>query len=132
MNSLTKDDICWVWEIIKDKLTPYDSAFSFVGEELDVEFMVVTRRAVFRRGYKGMDPATIPQFKEGYEDKVVKRLLEGEGLDHLEFATPKTSPDVLVWVATLYQSAPSEKTHLSRVQIADTKNFIIFNRLSQA
>ncbi|SJL09521.1 uncharacterized protein ARMOST_12899 [Armillaria ostoyae] len=66
---LTKDDICWVWEIIEDKLTPYGSAFSFVGEELDVEFMVVTRRA------------------EGDEGKVVRRLLEEEGLDHLEFAT---------------------------------------------
>ncbi|PBK73298.1 hypothetical protein ARMSODRAFT_971769 [Armillaria solidipes] len=84
---LTKDDICWVWEIIEDKLTPYGCAFSFVGEELDVEFMVVTRRAMFRRGYTGMDPATIPQFKEGNEGKVVRRLIEEEGLDHLEFST---------------------------------------------
>ncbi|PBK95221.1 hypothetical protein ARMGADRAFT_1011093 [Armillaria gallica] len=49
--------------------------------------MVVTRRAVFKRGYKGMDPPTIPQFKEGDEEKVVRRLLEEEGLDHLAFAT---------------------------------------------
>ncbi|KAK0448543.1 hypothetical protein EV421DRAFT_1782943 [Armillaria borealis] len=48
--------------------------------------MVVTRRAVFRRGYNDMDPANIPQFKEGDEEKVVRRVLE-EGVDHLEFAT---------------------------------------------
>lgn len=31
--------------------------------------MVVTRRAVFRGGYKRMDPATIPQLKDGYKEK---------------------------------------------------------------
>ncbi|SJL09516.1 uncharacterized protein ARMOST_12894 [Armillaria ostoyae] len=29
-------------------------------------------------GFKGMDPATIPQFKEGDEEMVVRRLLEEE------------------------------------------------------
>ncbi|KAK0448547.1 hypothetical protein EV421DRAFT_1900265 [Armillaria borealis] len=84
--SFTKDRINRVWRMIENKLGPYGSGFSFVGEEWRAEFMVVTRRAVFRRGYKGMDPATIPQFKEGDEEKVVRRLIE-EGVDHLEFAT---------------------------------------------
>ncbi|KAK0462441.1 uncharacterized protein EV420DRAFT_1639663 [Desarmillaria tabescens] len=63
---LTKDDIYWVWEITEDKLTPYGSRFPFVGEELDAEFMV---------------------FKEGEQEKLARKLLEEEGLGHLEFAT---------------------------------------------
>ncbi|KAG7442603.1 uncharacterized protein BT62DRAFT_996539 [Guyanagaster necrorhizus] len=61
-------------QLTKDNIgLPYGSRSSCVGEVLDAEFMIVTRSAVFRKGYKGMDPAKIPQFKEG--------------LDHLEFAT---------------------------------------------
>ncbi|PBK95231.1 hypothetical protein ARMGADRAFT_1077991 [Armillaria gallica] len=61
--------------------------FSFVGEELDAEFMVVTQTSVFKNGYLGMDPSSIPQFKEGEREKTMRKLLEEEGLDHLEFAT---------------------------------------------
>ncbi|PBK73294.1 hypothetical protein ARMSODRAFT_1014879 [Armillaria solidipes] len=82
----TNDRINRLWRIIENKLGPYGSGFSFVGEERHAEFMIVTRRAVFRRGYKDMDPASIPQFKEGDEEKVLRRVLE-EGVDHLEFAT---------------------------------------------
>ncbi len=56
---LLDDDITWAWELIEDKLTPYGSRFSFVGEELNAEFMVVTQSAVFWKGYKGMDPSLI-------------------------------------------------------------------------
>ncbi|KAK0240909.1 hypothetical protein EDD85DRAFT_948004 [Armillaria nabsnona] len=73
--------------IIERKVKPYGSRFSFVGEELYAEFMVVTQRAVFRKGYLGMDPAKIPQFEEGEREKVAGDLLEAEGLDHLKFAT---------------------------------------------
>ncbi len=76
---LTKDDIYWVWELIEDKLVPYGSKFSFVGEELDAEFMVVTQTSVFKNGYLGMDPALIPQFKEGEREKIMRKLLEEEG-----------------------------------------------------
>ncbi len=51
----------------RNKFGPYDSTFSFVGKEWHVEF---------RTGYKGMVPATILQFKEGDEEKVVRRVLE--------------------------------------------------------
>ncbi|KAK0430278.1 hypothetical protein EV421DRAFT_1935727 [Armillaria borealis] len=84
---LTKDDIYWVWELIEDKLVPYGSRFSFVGEELDAEFMAVTQTFVFKNGYLGMDPALIPQFKEGGREKFVRKLLAEEGLGHLEFST---------------------------------------------
>ncbi|KAK0240907.1 hypothetical protein EDD85DRAFT_1019840 [Armillaria nabsnona] len=84
---LLDDDITWAWEIIEDKLTPYGSRFSFVGEELNAEFMVITQSAVFWKGYKGMDPALIPQFKEGEQEKVARKLLEEEGLGFLVFAT---------------------------------------------
>ncbi len=76
---LAKDDIYWVWELIEDKLVPYGSRFSFVGEELDAEFMVVTQTSVFKNGYLGMDPALIPQFKEGEREKIARKLLEEEG-----------------------------------------------------
>ncbi|KAK0448559.1 hypothetical protein EV421DRAFT_1783014, partial [Armillaria borealis] len=76
---LLDDDITWAWEIIEDKVQCYGSRFSFVGEELNAEFM----------GYKGMDPALIPRFKlkEGEREKVARKLLAEEGLGHLEFAT---------------------------------------------
>ncbi|SJL09528.1 uncharacterized protein ARMOST_12907 [Armillaria ostoyae] len=83
----TKDRINKVWQIIERKVKPYGSRFSFVGEELYAEFMVVTQRAVFRKGYLGMDPAKIPQFEEGEREKVARDLLEAEGLVHLKFAT---------------------------------------------
>ncbi|KAK0240911.1 hypothetical protein EDD85DRAFT_816874 [Armillaria nabsnona] len=84
---LTKDDIYWVWELIEDELVPYGSRFSFVGEELDAEFMVITQTSVFKNGYLGMNPDFIPQFKEGEREKFVKKLLEEEGLGHFEFGT---------------------------------------------
>ncbi|KAK0462430.1 uncharacterized protein EV420DRAFT_1639655 [Desarmillaria tabescens] len=84
---LTKDDVYWAWEIIEDKVIPYGSVFSFVGEELDAEFMIVTQRSVFPEGYLGMDPSKIPQFKEGPREEVTEKLLEEEGLGHLKFAT---------------------------------------------
>ncbi len=77
---LTKDDIYWVWGVIEDKLVPYGSRFSFVGEELDAEFMVVTQTSVFKNGYLGMNPALIPQFKEGEREKFVRKVLEEEGM----------------------------------------------------
>ncbi len=100
----TKDRINKVWQIIEGKVKPYGSRFSFVGEKRHAEFMVVTQRAVFRKGYLGMDPAKIPQFEEGERERVAKELLEKEGtcsspwffcfgadsfpgLGHLKFAT---------------------------------------------
>ncbi|KAK0225322.1 hypothetical protein IW262DRAFT_677846 [Armillaria fumosa] len=83
----TKDSINKVWQIIERKVKPYGSRFSFVGEVRHAEFMVVTQRAVFRKGYLGMDPAKIPQFKEGERERVAKELLGKEGLGHLKFAT---------------------------------------------
>ncbi len=65
----TADRINKVWQIIERKVKPYGSRFSFVGEERHAEFMVVTRRATFPKGYKGMDPSLIPQFKEGEQEK---------------------------------------------------------------
>ncbi|KAG7442600.1 uncharacterized protein BT62DRAFT_1010211 [Guyanagaster necrorhizus] len=76
------DGISRVWKLIGDKLQPYGSRFSFVGEVLDAEFMVVMQSAVFRKGYKGMEPAKIPQFKEGERDKVAKKLVE-EGTERI-------------------------------------------------
>ncbi|KAK0462439.1 uncharacterized protein EV420DRAFT_1524819 [Desarmillaria tabescens] len=84
---LTMKDICWVWQLIEGKVKPFGSRFSFVGEERFTEFMVVTRRAVFRKGYLGMDPAKIPQFREGARERIARKLLEEEGLGHLEFST---------------------------------------------
>ncbi|KAK0462438.1 uncharacterized protein EV420DRAFT_1745847 [Desarmillaria tabescens] len=84
---LTEDDICLVWQLIETKVKPFGSRFSYVGEVGSVEFMVVTRRAVFRRGYLGMDPAEILQFHEGEKERIARKLLEEEGLGHLEFAT---------------------------------------------
>ncbi|SJL09532.1 uncharacterized protein ARMOST_12911 [Armillaria ostoyae] len=83
----TKDRINKVWQIIERKVKPYGSRFSFVGEERHAEFMVVTRRATFPKGYKGMDPSLILRFKEGEQEKVARKLLDEEGLSHLEFAT---------------------------------------------
>ncbi|KAK0448556.1 hypothetical protein EV421DRAFT_2032751 [Armillaria borealis] len=84
---LTMDEIGLVWEVIEDKVKVFGSRFSFVGPVLYAEFMVVTRRATFPRGYLGMDPAKIPQFREGEREKVARKLLEEEGLGHLEFST---------------------------------------------
>ncbi|PBK95233.1 hypothetical protein ARMGADRAFT_1077993 [Armillaria gallica] len=53
----------------------------------NVEYMVVTRRAVFRKGYKGTDDADIPRFKEGEREGVARDLLKEEGLGHLQFVT---------------------------------------------
>ncbi|KAK0240910.1 hypothetical protein EDD85DRAFT_816873 [Armillaria nabsnona] len=84
---LTMDEIGLVWEVIEDKVKVFGSRFSFVGPVLYAELMVVTRRATFPGGYLGMDPAEIPQFREGDREKVARKLLEEEGLGHLEFAT---------------------------------------------
>ncbi|PBK95234.1 hypothetical protein ARMGADRAFT_791489 [Armillaria gallica] len=84
---LLDDDITWAWEIIEDKVQCYGSRFLFVGEELNAEFMVVTQSAVFWKGHKGMDPSLIPQFKEGEQEMVARKLLEEEGLGPLVFAT---------------------------------------------
>ncbi len=76
---LTMDEIGLVWDVIEDKVKVFGSRFSFVGPVLYAEFMVVTRRATFPGGYLGMDPAEIPQFKEGEREKVARKLLEEEG-----------------------------------------------------
>ncbi|KAK0194834.1 hypothetical protein F5146DRAFT_1117795 [Armillaria mellea] len=73
------DDIYWVWEILDEKVKKYGSTFSFVGEELDAEFMVVTQRTVVRGGYLGMDPAKIPRLCEGERESVARELLAKEG-----------------------------------------------------
>ncbi|KAK0225323.1 hypothetical protein IW262DRAFT_1456404 [Armillaria fumosa] len=49
--------------------------------------MVVTRRATFPKGYKGMDTSLITQFRAGKREKVARKHLEEEGLGDLEFAT---------------------------------------------
>ncbi|SJL09527.1 uncharacterized protein ARMOST_12906 [Armillaria ostoyae] len=84
---LTMDEIGLVWEVIEDKVKVFGSRFSFVGPVLYAEFMVVTRRVTFPSGYLGMDPAKIPQFREGERENVARKLLEEEGLGKLVFAT---------------------------------------------
>lgn len=41
--------------------------------------MVVTQSAEFE-GWKDMDPALIPQFKEGYREDIARQLLEEQGI----------------------------------------------------
>ncbi|KAK0462458.1 uncharacterized protein EV420DRAFT_1639678 [Desarmillaria tabescens] len=74
---LTKDDIYWV--------------FSFVGEELDPEFMVVSRRSMFR------------EFKEGEQEKLARKLLEEEGLRHFGVCNPSK------WKITVFTISPKER-----------------------
>ncbi|KAK0505363.1 hypothetical protein EDD18DRAFT_1128952 [Armillaria luteobubalina] len=76
----TMERINKVCQIIERKVKPYGSRFSFVGENLYAEFMVVTQRAIFRKGYLGKDPRR-------NSPRVAKELLEKEGLGHLKFAT---------------------------------------------
>ncbi|SJL09530.1 uncharacterized protein ARMOST_12909 [Armillaria ostoyae] len=77
----------WASRIGNEQVKPFDSRFSFAGEIDNVEYMVVTRRAVFRKGYKGMDDADITQFKEGERERVARELLKEEGRGHLQFVT---------------------------------------------
>ena len=48
--------------------------------------MVVTRRGVFSKGYKGVDDADILQFREGQREKVARELLKEEGTRSLPCA----------------------------------------------
>ncbi len=79
-------------------------------EELYAEFMVVTQRAVFRKGYLGMDPAKIPQIEEGEREKVAKDLLEAEGT--------RSSRCSFVLVLILSQGLSLEVCHLPRLTVA--------------
>jgi hypothetical protein len=67
-----------VWQVIRNRIAPRGLFFSTVGEVIDAEYMVVTRRAAFN-GCLGMDVSRIPQFQEGPREADVRKLLEAEG-----------------------------------------------------
>ena len=57
----------------------YKTKFTGVGEDFDSrEWMVVTQSAKFD-GWKDMDPALIPQFKEGRREEIARQLLAEQG-----------------------------------------------------
>lgn len=64
----------------------YGSKFSFVGEELDAESMVVTQTSVFKNGYLWCGSSSNNSV-EGEQEKFMRKLLAEEGLGHLEIST---------------------------------------------
>ncbi len=66
------------WQTIELRVSPMGARFSIVGEEQFGQFMVVTQCKRFRRGYLGMDPSQIPQFREGKPEAIARKMLEEE------------------------------------------------------
>ena len=57
----------------------YNTKFTPVGKETGCrEWMVATQSAKFN-GWKGMDPALIPRFEEGYREEIARQLLAEHG-----------------------------------------------------
>ncbi|KAK0443375.1 uncharacterized protein EV420DRAFT_1576575 [Desarmillaria tabescens] len=75
------------WQTIDVRVSRMGARFSMVGEVLHGQFMVVTQQKTFRRGYLGMDPSEMPQFKEGATEAIARKLLEEEGIHDPVFAT---------------------------------------------
>jgi len=75
-----------IWQSIFEKIRPYRVKFEDVGEVAGVDLMVITQSARFK-GYKDMDPALIPQFKEGEREGIARKLLDEEGIRGYEFRT---------------------------------------------
>ncbi|SJL14450.1 uncharacterized protein ARMOST_17907 [Armillaria ostoyae] len=67
-----------VWQTIELQVSCMGARFSIVGEEQFGQFMVVTQSKRFRRGYLGMDPSQIPQFQEGEQEAIARKMLEEE------------------------------------------------------
>ena len=67
-----------IWQSIFEKIRPYRIKFEDVGEVAGVDLMIITQSARFK-GYKDMDPALIPQFKEGEREAIARKLLDEEG-----------------------------------------------------
>lgn len=72
-----------LWKVIFDKVRPYRANFREVGEELGVNYMVITQSARFQGGYKDMDPKLIPLSDEGEREAIGRKLLEEEGSSFL-------------------------------------------------
>jgi hypothetical protein len=68
-----------IWKVIFDKVRLHHANFLDVGEELGVDYMIITQSARFQ-GYKDMDPALIPRFEEGEREVTARQLLEEEGV----------------------------------------------------
>ncbi|PBK61843.1 hypothetical protein ARMSODRAFT_964639 [Armillaria solidipes] len=66
------------WQTIDLRVSRMGARFSIVGEEQFGQFMVVTQSKRFRRGYLGMDPSQIPQFREGEREAIARKMLEEE------------------------------------------------------
>ncbi|KAK0194836.1 hypothetical protein F5146DRAFT_924244, partial [Armillaria mellea] len=77
--TITKDEIGIVWELIEERVQKFGSRFPFVGPVLYEEFMIVTRTLTFHSGYLGIDPKDIPRFHEAEKEKKVRELLKDEG-----------------------------------------------------
>ncbi|SJL11679.1 uncharacterized protein ARMOST_15085 [Armillaria ostoyae] len=75
------------WQSIELRVSRMGARFSIVGEEQFGQFMVVTQIKSFRRGYLGMDPSKIPQFKEGEPEAIARKMLEEEGIHNPVYAT---------------------------------------------
>lgn len=79
-------DSSTVWQVIFDKVRPYRVNFTDVGEVAGLNYMLITQSAKFR-GYRGMDPALIPQFEEGEREAIARKVLAAEDVHDFEFKT---------------------------------------------
>ena len=68
-----------VLDTIREKICPHGADFMDVSEDSNPAYMVVTQFKQFPKGYKGMDPKFIPQFREGEPEVIARKLLEEEG-----------------------------------------------------
>ncbi|KAK0203722.1 hypothetical protein DFS33DRAFT_1383983 [Desarmillaria ectypa] len=66
------------WRTIDLRVSRMSARFSMVGEIPYDRFMVVTQIKRFHRGYLGMYPSEIPQFKEGEPEAITRKMLEDE------------------------------------------------------
>ena len=70
-----------ICHVLENEVRPYRAGFSLIGEDCpkDWQYMIVTQSAKFK-GYVGMDPNEIPQFKEGEREAIGRQLLEKAGV----------------------------------------------------
>ncbi|KAK0443353.1 uncharacterized protein EV420DRAFT_1576461 [Desarmillaria tabescens] len=79
-------EILVAWRTIVLRVSRTGARLSMVGV-LYSQFMVVTQQKTFRRGYLGMDPSEIPQFREGALEAIVRKMLKEDSIHDPVFAT---------------------------------------------